>query len=183
MIEMIAEKLKVYKRKILDDPGCKRAAVLIPIIEKQGEIAIIFTKRTEKLEVHKGQVSFPGGHVDEVDKTMEDTALRETEEEIGINRKQVEILGVTDDSNTTTGYLVTPYVGLIRNPINYKIEENEIERVIEVPLKYLKDPKNWQKEEYNYKGRIWHGLFCIYKGDKIWGATAKILQRFLEIVS
>ena len=183
MLGKITKIVKEYKRKELTVDGLIRAAVLVPILEKNDQLHILFTKRTENVEIHKGQISFPGGHVDKTDKDLMETALRETQEEIGISPSKIEILGAIDDSNTSTGFIVTPYVGLLKSERNYIIEEAEIQRIIEVPLTYLMDNKKWHKEEFNHKGRIYIGEYILYGNDKIWGATAKMLRQFLNLLS
>jgi len=121
--------------------------VLVPLFEKGDRWYILFTKRTERVKHHKGQISFPGGVVDETDEDMEATALRETFEEIGLPRDNAEILGKLDDAYTvTSGYLITPIVAEIPHPYPFSINEDEIEELIEIPLEAFLDRDRWTSE-------------------------------------
>ena len=164
-------------------PGPVPAAVLVPLFLKNGAYHILFTKRTENLTHHRGQVSFPGGVSQPEDLDSLRTALRETWEEVGISPDKVEVLGVLDDFLSIYNYLVTPYVGMVAAEHQLQINPAEIERIIEVPLSFLQQPDIFRIEEWNWQGST-YSLFSIeYEGDKIWGLTAAILKQFLEIIS
>jgi 8-oxo-dGTP pyrophosphatase MutT (NUDIX family) len=163
-------------------PGPVPAAVLLPLSMKDGEYNVLLTKRTEHLNHHRGEISFPGGSADPDDSDLLQTALRETWEEVGIAPEDVEILGVLDDFYSVHNYLVTPYVGLF--PTNYPLRINswEIERVLQVPLSHLLRPEVFRTEAWNWKGRQHPVHFYTYGEDEIWGLTAAILKQFFDLV-
>jgi 8-oxo-dGTP pyrophosphatase MutT (NUDIX family) len=155
--------------------------VLVPLFDKGGRPHVLFTKRTERVKHHKGQISFPGGVVDEMDEDMEATALRETFEEIGLDRGNAEILGKLDDAFTvTSGYLITPIVAEITYPYPFSINEHEIEELIEVPLEAFLDEDRWAEDTYSSGGRKVQSYRFEYEGRIIWGATARIMRQFLN---
>jgi 8-oxo-dGTP pyrophosphatase MutT (NUDIX family) len=174
--------LALHKRVELP-PRPVLAAVLIPLFQKNGVYHILFTKRNENLTHHPGQVSFPGGVSQPEDRDSLRTALRETWEEVGISPEEVDILGVLDDFLSIYNFLVTPYVGMVAAGHQLRINPDEIERIIEVPLSFLLKPDIFRIEEWNWQGHT-YPLFSIdYEGDKIWGLTAAMLKQFLEIIS
>jgi 8-oxo-dGTP pyrophosphatase MutT (NUDIX family) len=165
------------------DDSLSPAAVLLPLYKKQGEYHILLTKRTEKVEHHKGQISFPGGAHHENDRGPVDTALRETFEEIGVCPEDVEILGELDNMVTlTSNFLVTPFVGIIPYPYKLTVNEDEIEELVEVPLSALADEKNHREEVYIIEGTKFKAIIFDYQGHVIWGATARILEQFLDLL-
>ena len=155
--------------------------MLVPLFEKGGRPYVLFTKRTEMVKHHKGQISFPGGVVDEKDENMEATALRETFEEIGLHRGNAEILGKLDDAFTiTSGYLITPVVAEIAYPYPFSINEDEIEELIEIPLEAFLDEDRWTEEMYSSGSKKVLSYRFEYEGRIIWGATARIMRQFLD---
>jgi len=169
---------------VLSNAPLAPAAVLLPIYEKEGEYYILLTKRTQKVEHHKGQISFPGGARREQDCNLIDTALRETFEEIGVRPEDVEILGELDSMGTlTSNFLITPFVGIIPHPYKFIINRDEIEELVELPLSALADEKNYREEVYVIDGAPNMGSVFEYNGRVIWGATARILKQFLDIFS
>lgn len=167
------------KRHILD-PRRISAAVLVPIYCKQGQYHILFIKRTEWVEKHKGQISFPGGTHEEKDATMLDTALRESSEEIGLIGKDVEILGELDDEvSVSTNYVISPFLALIPWPYQFKVDGRETEEIIEAPISALLDKAHSSQEIRN--GKTITSYSYDYQGEVIWGATARILNKFLKI--
>lgn len=185
MKERIRRTLSSRERQIITitDAPLKLAAVIVPLFEKEGEYHILFTRRTEKVEHHKGQISFPGGRKDEGDPSLKDAALRETFEEIGVRPQDVEILGELDSMATlSSNFLITPFVGVIPYPYNFVVSSDEIEELVEVPLAALLDKKNYHQESQLYEGRPYVSSFYRYEGRVIWGATARILKQFLELV-
>jgi 8-oxo-dGTP pyrophosphatase MutT (NUDIX family) len=138
------------------DGTYRRSAVLIPLFEAKGEFRLLFTKRTTKVEAHKGQISFPGGRTDRGDKSPEETALREAEEEIGLRREDVTMLGRIDDAVTlTSNYIVHPFVGLIPHPYYFRINPGEVDRILEVPLEIFLPEKGVGKVlPIQYEGHI-----------------------------
>lgn len=159
------------------------AAVLVPIIVRRGGPTVMFTQRTDHLEHHPGQVSFPGGHVEESDRTPEETALRETEEEVGLHRQHVEILGRIDTYLTSTGFSVTPIVALVQPPFEINPDPHEVAEVFEVPLSFLLNPDNHECEERVFGEVTWHGYAMPYNGYHIWGVTAGMVRNFYEILA
>ncbi len=179
--EMIKAALSAHERVPMD-PGPVPSAVLIPVFLKNSEYHILFTKRTENLNHHRGEISFPGGVRHPEDEDSLRTALRETWEEVGILPGDVEILGVLDDFYSIHDYLITPYVGMIPAGYDYRISTPEIARIIEVPLSHLLKPEVFRVEDWTWKGRRHPVYFYSYLDDDIWGVTAAILKQFLDLV-
>jgi 8-oxo-dGTP pyrophosphatase MutT (NUDIX family) len=155
------------------------AAVLVPLFERAGEHYLVLTRRTESVREHKGQISFPGGARDPRDVTLLETALRETEEELGIDPAMVKILGVLDDYLTVTNYQITPFVGAIPPDCTYHPHADEVAEVLEVPLRFLADPARHRRELWEWEGsprEVYHldAGSCV-----IWGATARIVLQLL----
>ncbi len=168
-------------RRVAEGGGLVPAAVLLLLAHREPHV--LFTKRTEQVAHHKGQISFPGGIVETWDASRLETALREAKEEIGLPPSAVEILGALDDTETrATGFVITPFVGLIREPVRYAPDGREIERVLEVPLAALLDPANFREEQWERDGELQPVYFYHYQADTIWGATARILKQFLDLV-
>ena len=153
------------------------AAVLVPIVDKE-EPAVLFTRRTEHLSRHAGQVSFPGGRVHGGDRSLVDTALRETHEEIGLAADFVSIAGFLDPYETGTGYAILPVVGLLRTGFTLVPEVAEVAEIFEVPLGFLLDPGNRLRQSTEWQGRKRDFYAFQYKDHYIWGATAAILVNF-----
>jgi len=174
--------LAARQRRVVPDGSLIRAAVLIPILDR-GEPAILFVKRTETVAHHKGQIAFPGGVVDPDDPSALDAALREAEEEVGLPRRAVEVLGILDDSETVaTPFVITPFVGLVREAVDWKPDGVEIDRVLEVPYAALAADGSF-RVEYRERGGVVRPVhFFDYRGDTIWGATARILTDYLALV-
>ncbi len=158
------------------------AAVLLPIYYKQGQYYILFTKRTETVKDHKGQISFPGGACEKCDSSMFDTALRECTEEIDLAAGAVELLGELDDFTTVdSGYVISPFVAVIQWPYQFKVDPKEVEKIIEVPISALLDKDCWHQETATMDGKAVTESSYHYRGNIIWGATARILKQFLGI--
>lgn len=184
VISTIRSVLKNYQPSKLPDDGSIRGAVLVPLFEKENALYLLLTKRTESLSSHKGQISFPGGKKDQLDTTLVSTALRETKEEIGIDSSKIEILGELDQIKTYgSNVLLSPFVGKIDYPFTLKVNQNEVQEIIEIPFDELISSENWSKKEVQLAGQgdkyIW---YFFYKNWIVWGATAKILKRFLTII-
>jgi len=168
------------KHRIVDASRIS-AAVLLPLYCKQGEYYLLFTKRTQKVREHKGQISFPGGG-QEGDETLVSTALRECAEEIGLVAEEVEILGELDDTiSVTSNYIISSFVALIPWPYQFKVSEEEIDELIEVPIPALLDRNCQRQESEIIDGEMVTSYFYDYQGRVIWGATARILKQFLDI--
>jgi 8-oxo-dGTP pyrophosphatase MutT (NUDIX family) len=159
------------------------AAVLVPLYEEGGAWQVLFTERTHAVEDHKGQVAFPGGRVDEADASRTETALREAEEEIGLARTAVTVLGQLDELLTVTQYRVTPIVGVFPWPYPFVLSTRELSEVFGVPLAWLADPANREVQwrEPMISGPKIPVYYFRYQGHTIWGVTARILLNFLEV--
>jgi 8-oxo-dGTP pyrophosphatase MutT (NUDIX family) len=157
----------------------KCAAVLVPLICYEDEWHLLFTRRTDRVESHKGQVSFPGGACDEGESTPEETALREAEEEVGIPPGDVRLLGRLANMITITSFRVTPVVGVIPWPAVFKVGEHEVARIFTIPLSWLADRRN--RWEFNMPGAN-RSLIAYhpYDGELLWGATARMTVDFLK---
>ena len=152
------------------------AAVLVPMINRPDGLAVLFTERSADLPEHAGQISFPGGRVEPGDVDVDAAALRETEEEIGLPRDRVTVLGRLAQYETVTGYRVTPVVGWVEPPFSIKPDPVEVADVFEVPLAFLLEPEN-QKRHFRMLGEIRRDYFAIpYRERYIWGATAAMLM-------
>ncbi len=154
------------------------AAVLIPIVLRDDGLTVLFTQRTDHLHDHAGQVSFPGGRYEVEDGSPVMTALRETEEEIGLSRSRVEVLGLLPEYRTGTGFCVTPVVGLVKPPFTLRLDEFEVAAVFETPLEFLLDPDNHQRHSSEIRGKLRHYYAMPYEGYYIWGATAGMVVSF-----
>lgn len=169
-------------RRVVEEEGLVPAAVLLPIIDRSGP-HVVFAKRSERVAHHKGQISFPGGIVETWDGSRLETALRECWEEIGLPPQMVEILATLDDTEThATRFVITPFVGLVRELVPWRPDGKEIEQVLEVPLAGLLDPACFRVELWDRDGRLMPVYFYDYQGEVIWGATARILKQFLDVV-
>jgi 8-oxo-dGTP pyrophosphatase MutT (NUDIX family) len=165
------------------DVEMRCAAVLIPLVRWQDAWHLVFTRRTDRVEHHKGQVSFPGGGCDQADGTPESTALREAEEEIGLKPSDVAVLGRLDDVVTITRYRVTPVVGVMPWPYELRPEPAVVERVFTIPLLWLTERKNWQEQFALPDGtpRPFPVIrYDLYDGEFLWGVSARITHNFLE---
>jgi 8-oxo-dGTP pyrophosphatase MutT (NUDIX family) len=157
------------------DEAATVAAVLVPIVAHPAGLTVLFTQRTAHLKAHSGQVSFPGGRAEPGDASPEETALRESEEEIGLPRSRVEVLARLPEYCTRTGFRVTPVVGLVLPPLELVPDSNEVESVFEVPLAFLLDARNHRRQTREYQGRT-VGFYEMPYGDRyIWGATAGMI--------
>ncbi len=169
-------------RRVVAPGRLVAAAVLVPIVDR-GQPVVVFAKRTDRVGHHQGQVAFPGGVVTPGDPSPLAAALRECEEEIGLPRTAVEPLGALDDTETAaTGFVITPWVGLVRGAVAWKPDGEEIERVIEVPYAALRRPGSFRVETWERGGVARPVYFFEYGGETIWGATARILKHWLDLL-
>lgn len=157
------------------------ASVLVPIVAHD-ELSVVFTQRTSHLKHHSGQISFPGGRAEPEDPTPEHTALRETEEELGLARDRVEVLARMPQYCTRTGFCITPVVGLLAPPLVLAPDRREVEEVFEVPLGFLLDPRNHERRTREYQGQM-VGYYVIQYGERhIWGATAAMIVNLYRML-
>lgn len=177
----IREILNIRYSRRLDPEGLKVAAVLVPIFIKDGSWHVLLTRRTDKVEHHKGEISFPGGHRDPGDSDLGFTALREANEEVNIPIEEVEVLGRLDDIATITGFRIRPFVGVIPYPFDVRPAPAEIDEVIILPLSGFINPQRFVRQEMVRDGESYPVFFFEVDGYNVWGATAKILKQFLEL--
>jgi 8-oxo-dGTP pyrophosphatase MutT (NUDIX family) len=169
-----------HPHRVIDRVGLRLAAVLVPLFGKKGQDVLLFTRRSDHLPDHAGEISFPGGRQDAGDASLEETALREAEEEMGIRPADVRILGRLDDFVSVYGYHVTPFVGSLPWPYPFRANPREIAEVIEIPLERLCDPGVFHMENWEHKGRLHPVVFFTIDHHQIWGLTAAILRQFLR---
>ncbi|MFH1647038.1 MAG: CoA pyrophosphatase [Chloroflexota bacterium] len=178
----LKELLARRRKRRIDDAGRVPSAVLLPVFSSGGQFHLVFIKRSDTVKTHRGQISFPGGAREIADKTLLDTAFRESQEEIGLRTKDVEILGEMDDEVTTTSnYVVTPFVGMMPWPYDFVRNEREVDEILEFPIPALLDERCHQPDTEVLNGRLVDSWSYHCQGRLIWGATARILNKFLEI--
>ena len=168
-------------REIAEEtPDAKPAAVLVPLYVRERELWTLFTKRSEAVESHKGQIAFPGGMEALDDASPWETAIRETEEEIGVPRKAILRIGALPEVTTFTGFRIRPFVGAIPYPFDFRHDPREVESVIEMPIRVLMGPTLVEERAVTWKGRSVPTPVYHVKGHVIWGATAFLLSSLLE---
>jgi len=169
-------------REPRDRAAYRDAAVLVPVVERDGGLTILLTRRAAHLRDHAGQISFPGGRVESEDASPSHTALREAAEEIGLAADKVELLGNLDDHTTATGFRITPVVGLVHQPFELVLDAFEVDEVFELPLEHLFEPANIQQNRIFQSGRM-HDYCAISWCDYyIWGATASMLKNLRSLL-
>jgi 8-oxo-dGTP pyrophosphatase MutT (NUDIX family) len=160
----------------------RSAAVLLGIVERAGEARVVLTQRTEELPTHAGQISLPGGKVDDADPGPVEAALRESREEIGLEDDLVRVIGMLDTYQTGTGYRILPVVGLVSDAFEPRPEPREVAEVFEVPLAFLMNPDNHQRHSREWQGARRYFYAMPYQHRYIWGATAGILRNLYDRV-
>ena len=174
--EQILTKNKIVPSEQRSKESLIPAAVLVPLVNRKDEITVLLTKRTDHLNKHAGQISFPGGQMVKNDSRPEHTALRETEEEIGLTGQLIEVVGHLDDYVVGTGFLVSPFIGFIEPPLLLNPHENEVAEVFEAPLHFITHPDNFEHHTRKING-IDRSFVAIQWNERfIWGATAGILR-------
>lgn len=170
-------------RNVLDRADLTEAAVLVPIVFRKGEPHLIVTRRTMNVATHKGQISFPGGVREPIDAGPIDTALRESEEEIGLDPEAVTVIGLLDDFVTSSGFAVTPVVGLVDSGTRCAADPVEVAEIIEAPFARLSDPACHEIRTVDQGGLSYSSHFYRVGNHTIWGATAGIIYRFLKALA
>ena len=156
------------------------AAVLVPFVRRATALSVLFTRRSERLRHHAGQISFPGGGIDAGDADAIAAALRETNEETGIAKALIEPFGYLDRFDTVSGYSVTPVAGFVHENYSVRLQEDEVDEVFEVPLAFILDPASLKREHLLWRGRERDIFAFEWEGRRIWGATAAILKNLLD---
>jgi 8-oxo-dGTP pyrophosphatase MutT (NUDIX family) len=158
------------------------AAVMVPIVNRPHGLQVLFTQRTAHLSDHAGQISFPGGRVEDEDANREETALRETEEEIGLARGRITLLGRLPEYEIPSGFRITPIVGWVEPPFELALDAFEVASAFEAPLAHFLEPARYQRREYRFNGRHRHYMAIPYEGRYIWGATAGMLYSLARVL-
>jgi 8-oxo-dGTP pyrophosphatase MutT (NUDIX family) len=180
---VLSKHLSEHSPRIRTEWDARLAAVLVPLLKDEHSWQVMFTRRTDHLDSHQGQVSFPGGAVEEQDISPERAALRETEEEIGITADKIEILGTLDSLLTVTQFQIVPIVGVLEWPTELRINSMEVARVFSVPLQWLADKGNLEVQTRKFRPEdppIEVYYFKPYDGEIIWGATARLTLNLLS---
>ncbi len=177
--ELLRKALPLPDRKSLALDGFRRAAVLVPVLPAGDGSGLLLTKRTDEVETHKGQISFPGGVKDPGDTDVVYTALRESEEELGIDPASVSVLGLLDDLATPTGFVITPVVGLLGSLPSLRVNPVEVAEAFVVPVAFFRDPANGRVEQRLFRGENREVWFYGSGKRLVWGATAMIIRSLL----
>jgi len=176
----IQQFLESFQRQECGSGDLIPAGVLVPLFERNSELHVVLTQRTVKVEHHKGQISFPGGVRNEQDTTIIETALRETEEEIGLPRKSMNVLGMLSDFLTPSGFCITPVVAFLVSVPLFSMNTAEVSQIFDVPLSFFLDVRNERVERHEYSGKMMNVYFYRYGQYEIWGATAAMMRSFLH---
>ncbi len=183
-IDQVSKNLKANAplEFLTERSAIRRAGVLVPILKDKEEWHLLYTRRTESVNDHKGQVSFPGGTAEPTDIRITTTAIREAWEEIGVHPNDIQILGYLPDFHTVTDFLITPVVGIIKWPFEMVISSNEVARVFTIPLRWLMDKNNWEERSLTIGDRCIDNVvfYREYDGELLWGVTARITLDLLK---
>jgi 8-oxo-dGTP pyrophosphatase MutT (NUDIX family) len=179
-LDYVRSRLSLQGNSSPEPEGLLPAGVLAPVFLAGGEVSLLFTRRTMNLKDHQGQISFPGGVKDPGDPDLLATALRETEEEIGLTPAEVEVVGALNPVATTTGYWINPFVAVIPYPYDFRINHHEVKHLLIFPLAAFCLPERWSSGPYQYKDQTVQVCCWKYQGTVIWGATARMLLDLLS---
>ena len=182
-MDVDALKAAIQRRKRRVQRRPKHAAVLVPIILDGDEPHLLLTRRTDTLSTHKGQVAFPGGRTEEDDVDRTATALREAEEEVGLPRGHVDILGLLDDFPTVTGdTIVTPVIGVVRRLPPLRAEPGEVARIFQIPFSALQEKERWYIRQWDFEGKPHPVYYFDWDGETLWGLSAFITLQVLDLL-
>ena len=161
----------------------KSAAVLVPLLHREGELHVLYTRRSDRLASHRGEVAFPGGRFDRRDPHLLAAALREAYEEVGIEPQAVDVLGSFEGRRTrSTNIMVTPFVGMVHGTPDLRPDPKEVAEIFQVPLSALADPRHRGAHQWHGNGAASHRPAIIYQRQVIWGLTYELTMRFLELI-
>ncbi len=177
----IREQLKSLEARRIEGPPSRQAAVLMAVVARDEQPHFLLTRRTQSVATHKGQISFPGGVREAEDKTLVDTALRETHEEIGVERQQVSVLGEFHDYRAVTDHLVRPVVGLVSAEATFQPQQDEVEYLLEIPFEFFRETEP-SVEKRLRSGQTRNVYFYDFNGETVWGLTARMIKEFLEFL-
>ena len=181
--DLISKSVRETSPKVIEGADLKLAGVMVLLFQREEEYTVILNRRTRMVEPHKGEISFPAGRMEAGDEGLLDTALRETFEEMGISREKIQVLGRIDDMQTKTGYMIRPFVGVIDYPYNYRLSNEEVEEVLEMPVAGLFSPE-YQRDEIRITGKKQDKApVYVYEGNVVFGATARILHNLADIIA
>ena len=177
----LRDAIRNVRAEALERPELRNAAVLVPVVAKPAGFCMLFTQRSLHVDAHRGEISFPGGAIDDGDASHAAAALREAWEEVGLPPDAVEVLGELSDIATRSGFLVRPVVGVVRSVWHWQPNQREVAAIIEVPLTAIADPAAWKHVPRLYQERLIPGSYFEYGEHVVWGATARILRQFAEV--
>ena len=180
--DLVAQRLAGLARRVSNSDGLRPAAVLVPLFLKDNAPHLLMVKRSGSVEHHKNQIAFPGGICEPDDQGPEDTARREAQEEIGLQREHARVLGLSHDTETITGFRITPVVAHIPWPYDFQLCPAEVEYLIEVPWRLFGNPAAHRSEQVEAEGRAYRVDFYQFGEHLIWGATARITRQLYELV-
>ncbi len=167
------------------EPGKRTpAAVLVPFVCLDGHWHLLFTKRTNGVAKHRGEISFPGGAVEVDDDDQIQTALRETLEEIGVPKEKIKVIGAIEPVPTISNFCVLPVVGIMEWPLSLNVNQDEVEKIILIPVDWLSNAENWYESDYEYEPGTFRRLihYQDYNGEHLWGLTALMTRKVLDLL-
>lgn len=179
--ELICKQLSALEARRIEAPPSRQAAVLMAFVLREEEPHFLLTRRTQTVATHKGQISFPGGVRETGDTTLIETALRETQEEIGVNRQKVRVLGQFHDYRAVTDHLVRPVVGMVSSEATFQPQLDEVAYLLEVPFGFFQETTPSVERRFR-NGRFHDVYFYNYRGETVWGLTARMIRDFLELI-